>query len=153
MDTSRRAELVIEALRYAVDLGFSEASVRMGEIAAHSTGNQMYGVCCALAESGRQTLIRMYGHPGPELLWALIAPDPADGEPGDPARTFSLQFISAFANGDLKTCEALYVAAAKGSADDYAHALIALLGDVANLARIEREEPAADQEAAPSHPH
>ncbi|MDX2849263.1 hypothetical protein PV342_12490 [Streptomyces sp. PA03-3a] len=152
MDTSRRAELVMQAIRYAVDLGFSDASVRMAEIAAHSTGTQMYGVCCALAEAGRQSLIRVYGHPGPELLWALIAPDPADGAPRDPARTFSLQFISSFANGDLKTCEALYVAAAKSSADDYTHSLIALLGDVANLARIEREEPAASREAAPTHP-
>ncbi|WP_327349633.1 hypothetical protein OG772_20335 [Streptomyces sp. NBC_01321] len=150
MNSSLRAKLVMDAISRAIDCDFQVASNLMGEIFRNSTGQQIYGVCCGLADAARQTLVRLYGHQGPETMWTLAAPDP-DDEPQHPAHAFSLRFITAFANGDMETCQALYLAASKASADDYAHSVIALLGDVARLARRALlqlaeggEEPVAD---------
>jgi hypothetical protein len=152
MDTTHRAQLVIDVLRHAVAGDHDEAMQLMAEIAQASDGQEMYGVCCALAEAARQTLVRLYGHPSPEGLWALVAPDPADG-PRHPAHTFALRFITAFANDDMPTCQALYVTAARAGGKDYAHSVTALVGVVAHLTRIAREEPAADGETPATHPH
>ncbi|MFD3455797.1 hypothetical protein ACFWVC_26915 [Streptomyces sp. NPDC058691] len=152
METTRRAQLVMDVLRHAAAADHDEAMRLMGEIAQASDGNQMYGVCCGLAEAGRQALVRMYGHPSREGLWALTAPDPADGL-RHPAHTFALRFITAFINGDLPTCQALYMTAARASAEDYAHSVTAIVGYVARLAQIALEEPAADVETAAAHPH
>ncbi|MGW3657180.1 hypothetical protein ACWD6R_16465 [Streptomyces sp. NPDC005151] len=152
MDYSLRAKLVMDAIRHAVDCDFQIASNLMGEIARNSNGQQMYGVCCGLADAARQTLVRLYGHLGPEMQWALAAPDP-DDEPRHPAHTFSLRFITAFANGDMETCQALYLAASNASADDYTHSVIALLGDVARLARRALLELAEGGEEPAAHPH
>ncbi|MGW3246609.1 hypothetical protein [Streptomyces sp. NPDC001070] len=152
MDTSRRAELAMDVLRNAANDDHEEAMRLMAEIAQGSDGQQMYGVCCALAETGRQTLIRVYGHPSPETLWVLVAPDPADG-PRHPAHTFALRFITAFLNGDTATCEALYATAARASSEDWAHSVTAIVGYVARLAQIEQEELAAAEETPAVHPH
>ncbi|MGW1801683.1 hypothetical protein ACWCQN_38645 [Streptomyces sp. NPDC001984] len=152
MDTTRRAELVMDVVRHAITGDHDEAMRLMGEIAQASDGQQMYGVCCGLAEAGRQTLLRLYGHPSPEGLWALVAPDPADG-PRHPAHTFALQFITAFANGDMPTCQALYTTAARAGAEDYAHSVTAIVGYVARLAQIEQEELAAADETPAIHSH
>ncbi|WP_330306266.1 MULTISPECIES: hypothetical protein [unclassified Streptomyces] len=152
MDTPRRAQLVMDVLQHAVNGDHDRTVQVMGEIAAASTGEQMYGVCCAFAEAARQTLVRLYGHPSPEGLWALAAPDPADG-PQHPAHAFSLRFITAYANGDMPTCQALYLAAASASADDFEHSVVALVGDVAHLACVALQELAADSEKPAQHPH
>jgi len=152
MDTPRRAQLVRDVLQHAVNRDVDQAMQVMGEIAAASNGRQMYGVCCAFAEAARQTLVRLYGHPSPEGLWALAAPDPAEG-PQHPAHAFSLRFITAYANGDLSTCKALYLAAANASPEDYSHSVTALLGDVARLARVALQELAAGSEKPTQHPH
>ncbi|WP_324787154.1 hypothetical protein [Streptomyces sp. H51] len=152
MDTPRRAHLVMQVLQHAIDSDHDRAMRLTGEIAAASTGSKMYGVCCAFAEAARQTLISLYGHPSPEGLWALTAPDPADG-PQHPAHAFSVRFITAFANGDMPTCQALYLAMANATAEDYAHSVTALIGVAAHLARVAHEELAADAEKPAQHPH
>lgn len=152
MSTTRRAQLVMDVLRHAVNGDHDGAMRLMAAIAQASDGQQMYGVCCALAEAARQTLVRLYGHPAPEALWALVAPDPADG-PRHPAHTFALRFITAFANGDMPSCQALYVAAVRASGEDYAHSVTALVGVVAHLTQVALEEPAADDESPANHPH
>lgn len=152
MNSSLRAKLVMDAISRAVDCDFQVASNLMGEIFRNSTGQQIYGVCCGLADAARQTLVRLYGHQGPETMWALAPSDP-DDEPQHPAHAFSLRFITAFANSDMETCQALYLAASKASADDYAHSVIALLGDVARLARRALLELAEGGEEPAAHPH
>lgn len=139
MDITRRVDLVMDVLQHAVNRDFDQAMRLMAEIAGASNGQQMYGVCCTIAEVGRQILVRLYGHQGPETLWALAAPDPADG-PRHPAHTFSLRFITAFINRDLATCQALYLTAARASAEDYSHSLTSLVGDVTRLALHAMEE-------------
>lgn len=134
MKNEHRADMVITAVNRAVACDFEGAMTVMAEIADASDKQQMYGVCCALAEAGRQVLVRLYGNPGPETLWALAAPDPADG-PRHPAHTFSLRFLTAFINRDLPTCQALYMAASHASGEDFAHSVTSLLGDVARLGR------------------
>ncbi|MCX4858299.1 hypothetical protein [Streptomyces canus] len=152
MDTHRRAQLVVDVLQHAVNSDFGRAMQVMSEIAAASDRRQMYGVCCGLADAARQTLVRLYGHPSPEGLWALAAPDPEHG-PQHPAHAFSLRFITAYANGDLPTCEALHLAAASASQEDYEHSVIALIVDVANLASVALQELADDGEKPVQHPH
>lgn len=134
MDNTRRADLVLAAVNHAIACDFEEAMAAIAEIAQASTGRQMYGVCCALAETGRQILVRLYGQQHPETLWALAAPDPDNG-PVHPAHAFSLRFLTAFVNRDLPTCEALYMAALRASGEDFAHSVTSLLGDVARLGR------------------
>lgn len=153
METSRRGRLAMDVLQHAVNRNYARAMQVMDEIVTASTDRQMYGVCCAFAEAGRQILVRLYGHPSPEGLWALAAPDPDDKCAQHPAHLFSLRFITAFANRDMQTCRALYLAAANASADDYSHSLAALIGDVANLARVALEEMAGDSEVPAPHPH
>ncbi|MET7495079.1 hypothetical protein [Streptomyces sp900116325] len=152
MNPSLRAKLVMDAIHRAVSCDFQIASNLMGEILRNSNGQQMYGVCCGLADAARQTLVRLHGHQGPETQWALASQEP-DEEPRHPAHTFSLRFITAFANGDMETCKALYLAAANATADDYAHSVIALLGDVARLARRALLELAEGGEGPAAHPH
>lgn len=152
MDTTRRAQLVLDIVQHAVDRNFDRAWNLLVEVADVSTGDQMYGVCCAFAETGRQALIRLYGNPGPEALWALTAHDPAEG-PQHPAHAFAQRFLTAYANQDLPTCQALYLAASKASTEDYSHSVTALLGDVARLSRHALEELAADGETPATHPH
>jgi hypothetical protein len=153
MDTPRRDQLVMDVLQHAVNRNYQRAMQVMGEIAAASTRRQMYGVCCAIAEAGRQTLIRLYGHPSPEGLWALTASDPDNDCAQHPAHLFSLRFITSFANHDLLTCQALYLAAAKAGSEDYSHSLTALIGDVAHLARVALEELATEGEKHAQYPH
>ncbi|MFI5799094.1 hypothetical protein [Streptomyces sp. NPDC051677] len=152
MDSHRRAHLVMDVLQHAINRDVDQTTQVISEIAAASNSRQMYGVCCAFAEVADRSLVRLYGHPSPEGLWALTAPDPAEG-PQHPAHAFSLRFTTAYANRDLSTCEALYVAAALASPEDYSHSVIALLGDVARLARVAGEELAADSESLNQHPH
>ncbi|MFF4504861.1 hypothetical protein [Streptomyces sp. NPDC001401] len=152
MDTSRRAQLVMDVLQHAINRDFDEAMQVMDEIAAASNGLEMYGVCCAFADAARQTLVRLYGHPSPEFLWALAAPDPAHG-PQHPAHAFSLRFITAYANRDMPMCKALYLAAANANPEDYGHSVTALIGDVAHLARVALQELPAGGERPARHLH
>ncbi|MGW1157803.1 hypothetical protein ACWD48_06155 [Streptomyces sp. NPDC002519] len=153
MNTTRRAQLVMDVLQHAVAGDYDRTMQAMGQITQDSTGEQMYSVCCAFAEAGRQNLVRLYGHPSPEGLWALAAPDPAGGCSQHPAHAFSLRFLTAYANNDQPTCQALYLAAAGASPEDFGHSMVALVGDVAHLARVALQELAADSEKPAQHPH
>ncbi|REE61471.1 hypothetical protein BX257_4050 [Streptomyces sp. 3212.3] len=152
MQTRERAQHVMAAITSAVQGEHERASALMAHIAQRSTGNEMYGVCCAIAEAARKSLHHLYGHQHPNALWALAAPDPDDG-PEHPAHVFAKRFITAFLNEDQPTCQALYLAAAKASGEDYAHSVIALLGDAALLVRYATSQPHTDDEPSAAHPH
>ncbi|MEU6424062.1 hypothetical protein [Streptomyces spiralis] len=152
MDTPRRAQLVIEMLQHAVNGRHDDATSVLAQIAQACDGQQMYGVCCGVADAARQSLIRLFGEPSRLGLWALAAPDPAEG-PEHPAHTFAMRFVSAFANDDQDTCQALYLAAMRASANDFAHSVTALVGITAHITRTAVEELAADSEKPSQHPH
>jgi hypothetical protein len=149
METPSRTRLV--QLR-ATNGDFSQVAPARSEIAAAAGGREMYGVCCGLAEAARQALIRLYGHPSPQLLWALAAPDPADG-PQCPARDLSLRFITASVSGDLPTCQALHRAAVSAGPQGYEHFLKALIAGVFHLTRVALDERTANGETPAQHPH
>ncbi|MGW2700856.1 hypothetical protein [Streptomyces sp. NPDC001340] len=151
MDTPRRAQLVIEMLQHAVNGNRDETMRVLGEIARACDGRQMYGVCCSVADAARQSLINLYGDPSIEGLWALAAPDPDEGCQ-HPAHAFALRFVSAYANEDMETCSALYLAAYRASPTDYGHSVTALVGLTGYLARAALEELAADSETPTAHP-
>ncbi|MGW0957294.1 hypothetical protein [Streptomyces sp. NPDC002545] len=152
MDTARRAELAMDVLNHALVGDANEAMQLMGEIAANSTAQEMFGVCCGFANSAQQTLVQLFGQPTQEGLWVLAAPDP-DGGPAHPAHTFALRFVTAWCNGDVPMCQALYLAAVRASGKEYGHSVSALIGLTVHLARAAAEELAADSERPAQHPH
>ncbi|WP_073947594.1 hypothetical protein [Streptomyces kebangsaanensis] len=152
MDTARRAELVMNVLNRAIAGDADEGARLLVEVAANSTGQQMFNVCCGFANVAEQVLVQLFGQPTQEGLWALAAPDPAGG-PTHPAHTFALRFVTAWLNGDLPTCQALYIAAIRASGKDYARSVCALVGLTAHLARAAAEDLAADREKPAPHPH
>ncbi|MFB7329797.1 hypothetical protein [Streptomyces sp. NPDC056190] len=152
MDTTRRAELAMDVLNHAIVGDADEAMRLMGEIAANSTAQQTFGVCCGFANSAKQTLVQMFGQPTQEGLWVLAAPDPANG-PVHPAHTFALRFVTAWCNDDLPMCQALYIAATLASGKEYGHSVSALIGLTVHLTRAAAEELAADSETSAQHPH
>jgi hypothetical protein len=92
----------------------------------------MFGVCCALAEAARQQLVKIHS-PEPKAFWAALPPTPHGA--CYPAHLFSVRFLTAFANGDVDTCRALYGTALEASQDEYRLSIDALLMDVGRLAR------------------
>ncbi|MEU3342249.1 hypothetical protein [Streptomyces sp. NPDC006668] len=152
MDTFRRSQLVMEMLRHAANGNRDETMRVLVHIAQACDGQQMYNVCCGIADAARQSLIKLYGHPSPEGLWALAAPDPDEGCQ-HPAHTFALRFVSSYSNGDMETCSALYLAAYRASPADYGHSVTALIGLAGYLARAAAEELAANRDQPASHPH
>ncbi|MGW4048846.1 hypothetical protein [Streptomyces sp. NPDC004721] len=151
MDTARRAELAMDVLHHAIGGDADEAMRLMGEIASNSTGQEMFGVCCGFANAAEQVLVQLFGQPTQEGLWVLAAPDP-DGGPVDPAHTFALRFVTAWCNGDVPTCQALYIAAVRASGKEYGHSVSALIGLTVHLTRAAAEELAASREKPAPHP-
>jgi hypothetical protein len=152
VDTTRSARLVRDVIRHAVNGNVEEATRLLYVITQVSDNKQVYGVCCGAADAARQSLVRLFGHPSPEGLWAMAAPDPAH-EVRHPAHTFALRFITAYTNEDLETCRALYRAAAGAGAECYVHSVTALFGVTAHLARLALEGLPADVDLPAVHPH
>jgi hypothetical protein len=107
---------------------------------------RIYGVCCALAEAGAHMLRRMYGDQAPKT--------PEDGmfvlqelQPGamnaDPAKTFAVRFLIAWANGDNDTTHALFTAATRASNEQYIDSVCALFADVVGITRLALEQKEA----------
>ncbi|MFK0106472.1 hypothetical protein [Streptomyces sp. NPDC091217] len=152
MDTFRRSQLVMEMLRHAVNGNHDETMRVLGDIVRACDGQQLYSVCCGIADAARQSLIKLFGHPSPEGLWALAAGDPDEGCQ-HPAHTFALRFVAAYANGDKDTCSALYLAAYRASPADYGQSVTALIGLTGYLTRAAIEELAANDGSPAPHPH
>ncbi|MGW1626309.1 hypothetical protein [Streptomyces sp. NPDC002172] len=151
MDTFRRSQLVLEMLRHAADGNPHETMRVLGDIARACDGQQMYGVCCGIADAARQSLTNLFGHPSPEGLWAMAAGDPDEGCQ-HPAHTFALRFVAAYVNGDKEICGALYLAAYRASPADFGHSVTALIGLAGYLARAAIEEVAANGERPAPYP-
>jgi hypothetical protein len=152
MDTPRRAQLVTDVVQYAVS-GNAAAAVRLLDVIVRgSDSGQIYGMCCGAADVARQSLVRLFGHPSQEGLWAMAAPDPAH-DVVHPAHTFALRFITAYTNSDLETCRALYLAALGLGAEEYMHSVSALFSVTADLARLALEGLTADSDMPATHPH
>lgn len=135
MDSKAVSELVLDALAFAVAGDSERAADALDSLGTASTNNQMYGVCCAIAEAGRHMLQRVLGKQPPGSMFALEELEPGTAE-RDPHRAFALRFLTAYANGDRDMTLALFDAALEAGGDDYVESVCALLAEVAGITRL-----------------
>lgn len=143
MDAEAASVLVFETLAHAVAGNSDQAATGLQTLGTQSDNHQMYGVCCALGETGKLMLNRLYGDraPKPENgdLWVLEQIKPG-ALADDPPKTFALRFLVAYANGDTDTAMALFNAALASEGDQYVDSVCALLADAAGLCRLARDK-------------
>ncbi|WP_319052639.1 hypothetical protein [Streptomyces europaeiscabiei] len=143
MSTEDASRLIFEALAHGVAGEGDTAISKLNSVCEDADGPRMYGVCCALAEAGTHMLRKLYGDQAPKT--------PADGMfvfqelvPGatldDPAKTFSMRFLTAWANGDTDTTNALFSAATRASNVQYIDSVCALFADVIGITRLALDE-------------
>lgn len=138
MTSDERADAVWTMLGYAVEGDASGAALSLATIGASSTSDEMYGVCCAIAEAAKAVLKRMF----PCMIWAPSAYLVAHGVcrnrlTADAADAWAAEFIVAYANGDTAATNALYSAALTSGADRYSDSVCALLASFAGLAQTQ----------------
>jgi len=135
MDHDRLYELTTKAIGCALAKDADGATNAMVEIGQNGTWRDVYGSCCAYAEIGKAALIKFYGDKAPNPargdMWAL---EQLPGTVADPAKTFAIRFIVAYANDDRDGALALFRAALESSSDDYVSSVAALLATAASLA-------------------
>lgn len=139
MNQHRTVQLVQEAIAAAMVNDADGAATALQTLGENSTTNEMYGVCCAIAAAGKHALTLLYGKQAKGTQWAIeeIAPGSLKK---DPAKTFSVRFLVAFASDDTSTCLALYQAAVKATDEEYVDSVLALLADTASILRLALEE-------------
>lgn len=90
----------------------------------------MYPVCCAVADIGREVMLRMVSGSIPDgAFWRLFTAE--DTRPGP---LFARRFITAWANEDTAMCLALYRARESTPGHEIADSVCALVIHVAALA-------------------
>lgn len=146
MDTAAASQLVFDALAHAVAGDAKGAFTAMQTLGQQSDGAMMYGACCGLAQAGALMLKKFYGDQAPkpgEGMWVMeqLKPD----APADPAETFGMRFLIAWANGDTDTCDALHLAAWKATDDQYVDSIAALLATVAGITRLALDKQRGDR--------
>ena len=139
MSTEDASQLIFEALAHGVAGEADTAIDKLNSVCEDADGPRMYGVCCALAETGAHMLRRVYGDTAPKTpedgMWIMqeLAPGAMDG---DPAKAFSMRFLIAWANGDRDTANALFTAATRASSEQYIDSVCALFADVIGITRL-----------------
>lgn len=139
LSTDDASQLIYEALAHGVAGDGDTAFDKLNSVCEDADQPRMYGVCCGLAEAGAHMLRRIYGDKAPKT--------PDDGmfilqelEPGavgkDPAKAFSIRFLTAWANGDTDSTDALFTAATHASNEQYVDSVCALFADVIGITRL-----------------
>jgi hypothetical protein len=139
VDTETASHLIFEALAHGVAGDTEGAFTKLNTVCEQADRPRMYGVCCALAEAGAHMLRKVYGDQAPKT--------PEDGmfvfqelQPGtladDPAKAFSMRFLTAWANRDTDTTDALFTAATRASGEEYVDSVCALFADVVGITRL-----------------
>lgn len=144
LSTDDASQLIYEALAHGVAGDGDTAFDKLNSVCEDADQPRMYGVCCGLAEAGAHMLRRIYGDKAPKT--------PDDGmfilqelEPGavgkDPAKAFSIRFLTAWANGDTDSTDALFTAATHASNEQYIDSVCALFADVIGITRLALDQP------------
>ena len=143
MDTDTASQLIYEALAHGVAGDRDGAIDKLNTVCEDADGPRMYGVCCALAEAGTHMLRKLYGDQAPKtpddgmFVFQELAPGALDD---DPAKAFSMRFLTAWANGDTDTTGALFSAATRASNVQYIDSVCALFADVIGICRLAVDE-------------
>lgn len=143
MDTNTASQLVFEALAHGVAGDTEGAFDKLNSVCEQADQPRMYGVCCGLAEAGAHMLRKIYGDQAPKTpedgMWILQELEPGAADK-DPAKAFSIRFLTAWANGDRDTTDALFTAATHASDEQYVDSVCALFADVVGITRLALEE-------------
>ncbi|MEU5498464.1 hypothetical protein [Streptomyces griseofuscus] len=143
MDTEAAARHVYAALAAAMNGDADTAAEHIEAVATDGDINRVYGICCALGHAAHRSLQVLFGdqapHPERGDMWVLrqlepeLRPDRARSGEDNPAQVFSLRFITAYANGDTATDEALFEAAAYIGGEHLVRCVVQLVADTAGL--------------------
>ncbi|ONK09495.1 hypothetical protein [Streptomyces sp. MP131-18] len=132
-DIKHNAHLVFDMLAAAVADDTARAADLLQQIGESSTPDRMYGVCCALAAAGTNSLRSLYGEHAPDLsrgdMWAMQTLPNAGRD--SQSSTWASRFLIAYANGDKDTPLALFNASVNDGdrhVDDVASLLITVTG-------------------------
>lgn len=133
MTDEQATKAIWDMIGHAVEGRAEQAALLLMEIGQDSDSPRMYGVCCGIAEVGKQVLRKLYPAMvwGPSgYMWAIKQLGAGDG---DPAETWAARFLVAWANNDTANTDALYRVAVDGTDDEYGSSICALLTTVAGL--------------------
>jgi hypothetical protein len=138
MDRNELARHTMDALSFAV-LGDAErASDALNKIGTSGDLFDMYAACCGFADVAKRAMAKVLGQE-PDLasgdMWVIEELKPG-GLDKDPAKTFAIRFMIAYANDDKDTAPALFRAALDAGPEQFTESVCALLGDAADLHRL-----------------
>ncbi|WP_411092236.1 hypothetical protein [Streptomyces sp. 049-1] len=135
--------LVQEILRHTLDGRPAVAASLLDVVTEHGDGGDLFGVCCAAADTGRVALHVLFpdAGTGPGEEWTL-PPAMADQLAGDPHRLFAARFVTAYLNGDHAMALALFQATEAAGYRDRAEAICTLLAHVRGLTLRAEQGPA-----------
>ena len=141
--TSDSSKFIFETMSFFFNDTATTEIYTLNSVCEEADRPRMYGVCCALAEAGSHMLRKIYGDQAPKtsedgmFVFQELQPGAlAD----DPARTFSMRFLTAWANGDTGTTDALFSAATRASSEEYVDSVCALFADVVGITRLALDE-------------
>lgn len=122
MSTEDASQLIFEALAHGVAGEADTAIDKLNSVCEDADGPCVFGVCCALAETGAHMLRRVYGDTAPKT--------PEDG-------MWIMQELAPGAmDGDRDTANALFTAATRASSEQYIDSVCALFADVIGITRL-----------------
>lgn len=143
MDHDQLYALTMTTLNHAMDGDIEGAATALMEIGQTGDSFNVYGACCVFAEVGKAALIKLYAGQAPDLergdMWALEMLAPGES---DPAETFAVRFIVAYANDDQDQALALFRASLEASSDEHVSSVSQLLATAVSLAHTALREAA-----------
>jgi hypothetical protein len=136
--------LVAEILRHTLDGRPALAGSLLDVVVEHGDSADLFGVCCAAAETARDALQVLFpdAGTGPGQEWQL-PPDTAQAMAGDPHRLFAARFVTACLNGDHGMAVALFQASETAGSLARTESVCALLAHAYRLTLHARQGPAA----------
>lgn len=138
MDQDRLHQLTMDALSAAVLKDADRASDAITEIGASGDPFDMYAACCGFAEIAKRAMTKALGQK-PDLaagdMWILEDLKPSSPDK-NPAETFAVRFMTAYANDDKDTVPALYRTALEAGPEQFVDSVCALLANAADLHRL-----------------
>lgn len=135
MDNRELSQLVMQCVALAISGDSERSADTLDQIGHNATTNQMFGVCCSLAEAGKHFIAKTVGEEQIVGFWMLEELKPGVLA-GDPAEAFAARFQTAYGNDDTDTCLALFQAAFESGAESYVASIASLLANTAGLGRM-----------------
>jgi hypothetical protein len=135
--------LTQEILRHTLDGRPAVAASLLDVVTEHGDSADLFGVCCAAADTARGALHVLFPDAGtvPGDGWQL-PPGLADRLADDPHRLFAARFTTAYLNDDRAMALALFQATEAAGYQDRTESICALLAHVRGLTLRAEQGPA-----------